>query len=381
MLTNAVEPTLSASPLNGDGYVEVTNDGSFTATLYVEYLYNGKYYPINSGLFATGTSKQIILPQGATNIFVLVQIANGLAQFTPVYNYNFDNSRILKLKISGTTFNQSCNDITNDPNYPSTTPPQFYVSIKNSGGFIARFRIKYTFNSKEYKLDSEVFTLEMTRRVILPPKSTNIFVLVEIFNGLKWFPLYNNNFATPKTLQMQLYGTIFSPQYKILPNTPSVGDSPAPKMLVVQYPDKSEVYSGEVVVVVTNVSNLGTATASKVSLLSTLPANATFIPGSLNINNTSTSDIEFPTTGIPLGDIGINNTVIVTYQLTFKATASTNTLKSPIVNYISSDNNNSNSPIVTFTGIATPLTVKVNSNNSGCCNCCCCCTPKFNTCS
>ena len=92
-----------------------------------------------------------------------------------------------------------------------------YFGVTNLGGFVAIIYASYMLNGEQQNMNSDIFTLFLYREINIPANATDIHLYALIKDGLgQWTPVYNNNLLTSGIVQLQLYGTIWSPQASIV---------------------------------------------------------------------------------------------------------------------------------------------------------------------
>ncbi|KAK7603308.1 hypothetical protein V9T40_003307 [Parthenolecanium corni] len=97
----------AASAAAGTGSLSVYNSGSYVATFDVEYYLNRERKSESSGKFSLGVTKEISIPEGATNVYLKVQEYWFIGSLTTIFTKSFDGPVHKCYKIWGTTLNPS----------------------------------------------------------------------------------------------------------------------------------------------------------------------------------------------------------------------------------------------------------------------------------
>ncbi|KAK7605191.1 hypothetical protein V9T40_007049 [Parthenolecanium corni] len=86
-----------------DGSISVYNSGGYVATFSADYDLNGRRQTESSGDFTLGVTKSIRVPDGATNIYLKVEIYWFIKSLSTVFTEYFDTPPEKCYKIWGTT--------------------------------------------------------------------------------------------------------------------------------------------------------------------------------------------------------------------------------------------------------------------------------------
>ena len=90
-------------------------------------------------------------------------------------------------------------------------------------------------------------------------------------------------------------------------------DINAPRITVAKSFTATGAVAGDTVTYTATITNGGSASAASVVLSDTLPAGLTFVPGSITVGGVSRPTLDV-TSGIPLGSLALNSSVVVTYR-------------------------------------------------------------------
>ncbi|MFM9615698.1 hypothetical protein [Streptomyces niveiscabiei] len=89
------------------------------------------------------------------------------------------------------------------------------LSVRNYGGYVARFTVAYDLHGTRQSEDSGDFTLGVNKQVAVPDGATNIDLKVEEY----WLPgllttIFTKHFNTPETRCYRIHGTTLAPGYE-----------------------------------------------------------------------------------------------------------------------------------------------------------------------
>ena len=369
MLQKDIIESFSTNP----GFVEVTNMSGFTASFNVSYTSNGQDFNKNSGVFSLFFSRKIEIPVNATNIHILVIANTGVDRFIPVYNNNWDNPGVLKLKLYGTVFSPQA-EVLSDSN-----PPKYLLSVKNNAGFVSNYSLSYSYNNKSYMVKVGDFTLGMTVKVGIPQSAKNLSVLViaNLSSALPEFKIvFTKDYPTSRNINLLVTGTTLSPKVVELSSS-SVGNDSDPKKPLIKLsktPDKIKTTLGQEVTFTIKILNLGGSTAKMLILSEKLPSEATFIKNSFTLDGITVNGDYLPPIGLALKDIKINESIKLSYKIVFNKLPSSNPVQDkPLLNYnyIASNGNTKNTSVI---GEVIPLNLLTNiSTMHPCSHCSRCC--------
>ncbi|WP_342555768.1 hypothetical protein [Paenibacillus sp. FSL R7-0652] len=90
-------------------------------------------------------------------------------------------------------------------------------------------------------------------------------------------------------------------------------DINAPRITVAKSFTAAGAVAGDIVTYTATITNGGSASAASVVLSDTLPTGLTFVPGSITVGGVSRPTLDV-TSGIPLGSLNLNSSVVVTYR-------------------------------------------------------------------
>ncbi|MPQ45016.1 hypothetical protein [Clostridium tarantellae] len=363
-------PLYSFAPKNLP-YVEITNMGGFVASFFVTYTLNGKEEFKESGVFSIFFSKKIEIPFGATNIHVLVNAYNGLAQWNPIYNNNFNTPSTLKLTLHGTIWNPHYKVI-KDPN-----PINYYVEAANNSGIIALLLVQYNFEGKRYSIITDEFSLGMIRTVNLPKDATNIYIALKPSSGklrIAYPNFYEKNLSKPINLELKFYGSLYAET--VWENGKEVTEDIDNIIKLIKFPDKGDVYVGQPIEFSIVLTNHSKNNITDIMLWEEfIPDSAKFVENSLKVNSESIYSTSFPKSGIFLGNLNATSTSTIRYKVIFNSipliTKLDGTLnhidytfaEQPKITYSYIDSNN-NKKTVTLIGNIEPITIRNPLNTS-----------------
>ena len=354
-----------------DGYFNALNLGGFTSSLYVSYMLNEELFSFSSGIFTLFSSKEIKIPANATNIHLYALISNGLGQWTPVYNNNLLSTGIIELRLHGTIFSPYAS-IIRDSN-----PTHLKVLAKNNAGFVSRYNITYLFNGFAYTMESQSFSLGMSREIAIPSSATNISLTAEYYSGFNWIKFYDNTIPKASNIELTFTGTTTNPAYSENISTPPSGDNGIIKkqalVIAAKKPHKNVGDITDIITFVINISNPTSTVAKDVVLKETLPNELEFIPNSLKINGVNFQNISLSSSELNLGDIQIYSSILVTYQAKIISTPSNNQIMNPsnlTFSYL-----NENNELKTSSSIGSVISLFVGVDPSNPCSCNCNCQP------
>jgi len=89
------------------------------------------------------------------------------------------------------------------------------ITVRNEGGYVAKFSITYAFQGKEVTKTSDNFTLGVNKTLEIPEGATNIYLKVEEY----WFigqttTIFTKTFPTPVTKCYKIWGTTLNPKWE-----------------------------------------------------------------------------------------------------------------------------------------------------------------------
>ena len=125
------------------------------------------------------------------------------------------------------------------------------IIMRNDGGYVACFYVKYTKadGTHETKSSGE-FTLGVNREIDLPPGSTDIVVKAEENTGFKWSTIFVKEYSEPVYRYFQLKGTTLDPYYRIV-------DARDPKLVSVNVQVQAENNTSEDLLVENQTPDVG----------------------------------------------------------------------------------------------------------------------------
>ncbi|MGL5245643.1 MAG: hypothetical protein ACRC7R_10755 [Sarcina sp.] len=210
-----------------NGYVQVKNMGGFVANFEVSYTtkYGVEYF--SSDNIPISNIKKMDIPEGATKIYVKVNIFNSGGSAIPVYNNILNNnSSVVDLELHGSMWNPYYHII------KETEPTIAVINFINYGLFVTNSIIAYYVDGVRYRLDLGNFYLGMSRSLNLPNKAKTITVYAQInVNALaNWYTVYSKIFEEAKNITITMSGTVWYPyaEEKIQPSNVNVPIVSAP---------------------------------------------------------------------------------------------------------------------------------------------------------
>ncbi|KAK7603307.1 hypothetical protein V9T40_003306 [Parthenolecanium corni] len=97
----------AASAAATTGSISVYNNGGYVAIFNVDYDLNGMRKTESSGKFTLGVTKEISIPEGATNVYLKVEEYWFIGSLTTIFTKTFDGPVHECYKIWGTTLSPS----------------------------------------------------------------------------------------------------------------------------------------------------------------------------------------------------------------------------------------------------------------------------------
>lgn len=95
---------------NNNNYVRIHNNGGFVAQFYLSYFLSGRRITQDSGLFYIGQIRQLSIPDGASNPYLVV-IARIFGNFVTVFNNYIPSISPSCFVMEGTILNPSIKQI------------------------------------------------------------------------------------------------------------------------------------------------------------------------------------------------------------------------------------------------------------------------------
>ena len=95
----------------------------------------------------------------------------------------------------------------------STVAMSGSITVRNMGGYVAKFYVEFTVNGQRYTRHSGVFSLGVNKAIELPAGSTDIVVKAEEMWGFGWSTIFVKNYAYVVTKSFELGGTTLDPSY------------------------------------------------------------------------------------------------------------------------------------------------------------------------
>lgn len=87
------------------------------------------------------------------------------------------------------------------------------IVVRNCGGYVARFTVKYTHNGQRYTEESGNFTAGVNKSIEFPSGSTDIVVKAEELWGFGWSTIFCKEYSYTVRKWFELTGTTLHPDY------------------------------------------------------------------------------------------------------------------------------------------------------------------------
>lgn len=89
------------------------------------------------------------------------------------------------------------------------------ITIRNTGGYVAKFSITYDYQGKEVTKSSGKFSAGVNKTLEIPEGATNIYLKVEEY----WFissttTIFTKKFPAPVTKCYKIWGTTLNPKWE-----------------------------------------------------------------------------------------------------------------------------------------------------------------------
>ncbi|SHJ93708.1 Thiol-activated cytolysin [Hathewaya proteolytica DSM 3090] len=89
------------------------------------------------------------------------------------------------------------------------------ILVRNNGGYVARFSVKFNLNGQVITKDSGDFTLGVNKSIDIPAEATEIHLKVEEAWFIKsWSTIFTKDFGTPVNKSYEISGTTLNPKWK-----------------------------------------------------------------------------------------------------------------------------------------------------------------------
>lgn len=91
------------------------------------------------------------------------------------------------------------------------------IKVKNSGGYVARFEVRYKVNDQYVSESTGTYALGQARSILVPPEAVSIAIKCEnnIFIN-SWSTVFSYNLATAQTTCFEISGTTLQPKWKVV---------------------------------------------------------------------------------------------------------------------------------------------------------------------
>lgn len=89
------------------------------------------------------------------------------------------------------------------------------ITVRNEGGYVAKFSISYVFQGKELTKESDKFTAGVNKTLEIPQGASKIYLKTEEY----WFigqttTIFTQKLDTPATKSYKIWGTTLSPKWE-----------------------------------------------------------------------------------------------------------------------------------------------------------------------
>lgn len=89
------------------------------------------------------------------------------------------------------------------------------ILVRNNGGYVARFSIKFKLNGQTITKDSGEFTLGVNKSIDIPAEATEIHLKVEeAWFIASWSTIFTKDFEAPVSKKYEIAGTTLNPTWK-----------------------------------------------------------------------------------------------------------------------------------------------------------------------
>lgn len=96
-----------------------------------------------------------------------------------------------------------------------TSPIAAIISMKNCGGYVARFSVSFNYQGAHLKKDSGEFTAGIKKSIEIPAGATNIVIKAEeAWFIASWSTIFHQQHPVPVTKCYELTGTTLSPGWR-----------------------------------------------------------------------------------------------------------------------------------------------------------------------
>jgi pathogenesis-related protein 1 len=95
------------------------------------------------------------------------------------------------------------------PSVPLVAPP-VTVTVRNEGGYVARFSLTYTLNGMPTTVTADAVLTGTQQTRAIPAGASTIVLTVEEFTGFNWTIVFTQRFGTPVTVCYTVAGTTLS---------------------------------------------------------------------------------------------------------------------------------------------------------------------------
>lgn len=89
------------------------------------------------------------------------------------------------------------------------------ILVRNDGGYVARFSVKFKLNGQIITRDSGEFTSGVNKSIDIPAEATEIHLKVEeAWFISSWSTIFTKDFETPVSKKYEVSGTTLNPHWK-----------------------------------------------------------------------------------------------------------------------------------------------------------------------
>ncbi|CAF0772927.1 unnamed protein product [Brachionus calyciflorus] len=88
------------------------------------------------------------------------------------------------------------------------------IKVRNNGGYVARFEIRYRLNQEYFQESTGTFAVGQSRSILIPPEARSIVVKCEnnIFIS-SWSTIFSYNMEIAKETCFEVAGTTLNPRW------------------------------------------------------------------------------------------------------------------------------------------------------------------------
>ena len=213
---------------NSRSRVTMINRGEFTAKFTLECDKAGSQWTDESRLLSKGEVDQILIPEDATSVQIEAFVLLAENTWMSVFSESWDKPVVLACEIVGGLNDIRVNKLSEDPplngEEPTEAPPfnpveekAGKITIKNEGGYVAKYTVTYTYNGEQVTKESGSFTAGFSRSIDIPAGAYDISLHAYdawFFNS--WNVIFSKHFNEPETRKYKVTGTTLNTSYEEL---------------------------------------------------------------------------------------------------------------------------------------------------------------------